>query len=349
MRKATYTVKDIAKLAQVSIGTVDRVIHKRGNVAEETLEKVNRVLNEIDYKPNVLARNLKRNKIFRLAILIPDPTIDPYWGPCLAGTKKAGQEIGLYGVELRLYVFNPYNTKSFTAQAQAVLQDNPDGALLAPLFYRESLQFLNDCGKAGVPIMTFNTSIGEGEVKGFIGQDLYQSGRVAGSLFSEVLKGGEIAIIHFNESYENAIHMQEKERGFRAFLGEPKKGDFNLTSHKFQSPVQGEPGKELRQFMKSAPQVSGIFVTTSQAYQIAKLVAETTNDVVLIGYDLLAENIKYLKQGAINFLIHQNPQTQTYLGITHLAEHLALQKPIQEKKLLPIDIVTSENLEFYLE
>lgn len=59
MDSKKYTIKDVAELASVSKGTVDRVLHERGKVAQKAFEKVNQVLNELDFKPNPIARNLK--------------------------------------------------------------------------------------------------------------------------------------------------------------------------------------------------------------------------------------------------------------------------------------------------
>jgi LacI family transcriptional regulator len=53
------TIKDIALMAGVSIGTVDRVIHRRGEVAEKTKLKVQQILKETNYSPNVMAQVLK--------------------------------------------------------------------------------------------------------------------------------------------------------------------------------------------------------------------------------------------------------------------------------------------------
>ena len=68
-----HTIKDIAKLAGVSKGTVDRVLHKRGKVSQIALDKVNAVLGKIDYQPNLMARNLKKNKVYRIAVVFPNP------------------------------------------------------------------------------------------------------------------------------------------------------------------------------------------------------------------------------------------------------------------------------------
>ena len=45
------TIKEIAELAGVSRGTVDRVLNNRGSVNEETAEKIRRIIRQLDYKP----------------------------------------------------------------------------------------------------------------------------------------------------------------------------------------------------------------------------------------------------------------------------------------------------------
>lgn len=52
------TIKDIARLAGVSDTTVSNVIHKRSNVSAETVEKINKIIEEINYIPNLNARSL---------------------------------------------------------------------------------------------------------------------------------------------------------------------------------------------------------------------------------------------------------------------------------------------------
>ena len=62
----TYRIKDIASMAGVSAGTVDRVLHNRGRVSEEALKKVKKALKKIDYQPNLIARSLASKKICRI-------------------------------------------------------------------------------------------------------------------------------------------------------------------------------------------------------------------------------------------------------------------------------------------
>jgi LacI family transcriptional regulator len=64
---------------------------------------------------------------------------------------------------------------------------------------------------------------------------------------------------------------------------------------------------------------------------------------------LIDENVSYLKQGAIDFIIYQNQKRQAFLGIKSLIEYFLFQKEIPEKILLPIAIVNAENAADYLE
>jgi len=57
-KKEVSGVKEIARRAKVSIGTVDRVLHNREGVSEKTKTKINKIIQELDYQPNILARRL---------------------------------------------------------------------------------------------------------------------------------------------------------------------------------------------------------------------------------------------------------------------------------------------------
>lgn len=56
-------IKDIAKMADVSVGTVDRVIHGRSGVSESSRKRVEEILKQLDYQPNMYASALASNKV----------------------------------------------------------------------------------------------------------------------------------------------------------------------------------------------------------------------------------------------------------------------------------------------
>ncbi len=341
-----YTIKDIAELANVSKGTVDRVLHKRGKVSQVALEKVNAVLNEIEYRPNLLARNLKNTKIYRICVLMPNPKYDPYWQPCIEGITEAKNEFKAFNIAVENFFFNPSSTSSFLETNEALLKTSPDAVLLVPLFYKEALSAIENYNSLAIISSTFNNQLQSSAIKSFVGQDLFQSGRVAARLMDLLLKKGSIAIIHIDEKYKNAVHMQEKEKGFRNYFSELEGDKFEILTCKLKHP---KFEMKLNDLLNSHPNLAGIFVTTSKAYQVAEITSKIEDKkIAIVGYDLLKTNIEYLNKNAIDFLIHQNPKRQAYLGITSLIEHFIFDKEIPSEQLLPIDIVTAENAKNYI-
>jgi LacI family transcriptional regulator len=341
-----YTIKDIAELADVSKGTVDRVLHKRGKVSQIALDKINAVLDKIDYQPNLIARNLKNTKIYRICILLPNPKEDSYWQPCIEGITEAKNEFKAFNVHIESYYFNPTSISSFLETNATLLKTAPDAVLLVPLFFKESLDVIENYNSLGIISCTFNNHLKSSVIKSFVGQDLFQSGRVAARLLDLLLKKGLIAIIHIDEDFENAIHMQEKEKGFRDYFNNIEDPKFNILTFKLKHP---QFKTMLTTLISENPDLVGIFVTTSKAYQVAEITSKIIDKkIALVGYDLLETNIDYLNRKSIDFLIHQNPKRQAYLGLISLIEYFIFDKEIPSEKLLPIYIVNTENAKDYI-
>lgn len=349
MTKKNIRIKDIAKLAGVSTGTVDRVLHNRGKVSESALKKVMEVMEGIDYQPNVIARTLGSNKTHRIAALVPDPNVDPYWAQSMSGIAQAESEWNKYGVFINRYLFNQYDKDSFVQSASEVLKGNPAGVLIAPLFYHEALPFFNQCKERQVPYVLFNTRIQEAEPICFIGQELHRSGRVAAAL----VEMGQpypcsFAVLHIHEDIPNSPHLTEKENGFREYFSDLKKPGFEIKTFMMDGPEN--PSFESQcQSVLNMKNLKGIFVSTSKVFAIAEYIRKhSRKGIRLVGYDLLDSNMQYLKSGQINFVINQNPKRQAFLGISHLASSLVFKANVPKNDLLPLEVITGENLQSYL-
>ena len=220
---------------------------------------------------------------------------------------------------------------------------------MVPFFYKETLTALNDYNKnkLNIIVATINNRIESEIIKGFVGQDLHQSGRVAAKLMqSTVQKKGDIAIIHIDEKYKNALHMQEKEKGFREYYKQSNNFKNTIITLKLK---RSDFDNELTNFLNRHKNLVGICVTTSKVFQVANVVSKIEGSKIsLIGYDLIHENVAHLKNGVVDFLIHQNPKQQAYLGLKVLAEHLLFDKELPEEILLPIDIINSENVKPFM-
>lgn len=349
MNKKKVRIKDIAKIAGVSVGTVDRVLHNRGKVSDDALEKVLNTLKEIDYKPNLIARTLGSNKSYHIAALIPDPSLDDYWQQSVCGIEQAEAEWAQYDFHIKPYYFNLYDKSSFKKVSQAALNDNPDGFLLAPIFYNETIPFFKKLTIANIPFVLFNTNITDASPLSFIGQNLYDSGKVGAELLQMGQESpGTYVILHINEDSQNSIHLMEKERGFKDYFKEKNSG-VCVKALDFRNNDDLVIQKEIGALVGN-PDLKGILVTTSKTVSLIASELENQNNkqVRLVGYDLLENNVQFLRSGGIDFLINQNPKRQAALGISYLAKYLLFKINPPKTDLFPLEIITKQNLDSYL-
>ena len=344
-------IKDIAELAGVSIGTVDRVLHKRGEVAEKTREKVVQIIKDLDYSPNVIARALKSKKKFKVVSLLPEPNEESaFWLKHPEGIMKAMKELDPFPIMLNQVTFDLLDEKDFQKKSDKVLSLSPDGVILAPIFKTQSISFCNSLTKKHIPFVFIDGFIEETEFLSYTGEDIFQSGRVAGQLVDLVTPvNKDILIINIARNVLNVHHLNKRTQGFLSYFPQSGKNRGELISISIIDPVPANISKELKKVLLRNPNVGSIFVTGSKSYKIADyLESEGIKSVNLIGYDLLESNVKYLKSGTIKFLIGQRPDEQTYKGVRKLFDFLSMDRIPDKMEYLPVDVVTSENVQFFL-
>ena len=133
-RPPIATIKKIAGLAGVSIGTVDRVLHQRGRVSPETEAKIRRIVKDLKYKPNVFARNLKLAKTFVFGVLMPRPDQDSgYWALPLKGVGRAEADLLSQKIRIRRFFYDKHSAASVGRALRKVLAAGLDGLLVAPV------------------------------------------------------------------------------------------------------------------------------------------------------------------------------------------------------------------------
>lgn len=351
--KKRIRIKDIAQRANVSRGTVDRVLHNRGNVSPQIRERILEVVDELKYERNIIASTLAYNKDFTIAVLLPDYKNDPFWEQPKQGIDTALRAVSHYGLSVKYYFFEQDDTQTFENQYTKVLEYKPDAILLAPDFYNESMAFLAECQQQGIPYIQINTYLDRNEScnLGYIGQDTYQSGLLAGRLLSYLVPtGSTIAVVHLEQGLTNAHHLIEKEKGFRDYFSQ--EGNQNEIIQLSFSPFgeKEELFNQLNERLSQIPDLSGMMVSTSRVYLLAEYFElNQYQKVKLVGFDLIEKNIQLLRKGQIQFLINQNPFRQGYYGIMNIVEHLIKKAKFDSIRNLPLDIVIRENVDYYLQ
>ncbi len=131
MSKAT--IDDVARLAGVSIKTVSRVVNREQNVRESTRERVQRAISELNYRPNLSARNLASLRSHLIVLVYDDPSAYeiPSGGYVIRMQQGVLRACGAADYELLIHPCN-YRNRNATDKLHALIdQVRPDGIVLA--------------------------------------------------------------------------------------------------------------------------------------------------------------------------------------------------------------------------
>ena len=309
---ATVRLVDIARMAGVSVGTVDRVIHNRGKVSAENLARVNAVLQRVDYRPNLIARSLASGRRYVVAVVMPRFAAGEYWADFEAGVVRAEAEARRYNVAVRRFRFDQYDRASFEETLAALREEPVDGVLLATLFAERVIPFTAELDGRGIPYVFVDSDIPSCNRLAYFGTSSFDAGAVAARLLCERLDpGADLVvgkIVHRGDGGSN--QCRERERGFRDYL---RRHDFRGALHDVALRLGDDAGnaRRLDDLFGCHPSVAGAVTFNSTCYILAGyLAARGRHDVRLVGYDVIDRNRRMLADGVVTALVAQRPEVQ---------------------------------------
>ncbi len=344
-----YRIKDIAAMAGVSAGTVDRVLHNRGRVSEVSLKKVRQALKKIDYQPNLIARSLASKKICRIMTLIPSFIFGEYWSEVNKGIAKAEKEFSDFHLEIQCKSFNQYDKVSFDTIVEEIKQEEYQGVIIATLFKESTSELTQWLDKKEIPYVLIDAYIENTNCIAYYGTDSYRSGYIGGKLLSEKIRKDD-SILLFNIISKGSIESTQvsvREKGFRDYLSKTGfQGSIYPVSISSESPEKNK--STLDTILKKEHSIKAGIIFNSRVHIIASYFQEKLiKNFFLIGYDAIRSNVTFLKNGIVSHLIAQRPEVQGYNSVKALFYYLALNQEAEKMNYMPIDILIKENIEYY--
>ena len=335
-------------MSGVSTGTVDRILHNRGKVSEEAKKKVEKVLKEIDYHPNLIARSLALKKNYHFITLTPFFVQGEYWDKLCEGINKAEQELFSYNVEVEQMYFNQYDKSSFDELIPHIEKSDCQGVIIATLFHDSVLQLTQKLDLLEIPYILIDAFIENTNCVAYYGTNSYDSGYIAGRLlFEQIEPDDNIAIFRFIRKGEKQVtQVMKREEGFRNYLSE-KNYSGRIYSVQLHADEPVENADILKEFTHTHEDVNTGIIFNSRAHLLGKYFKETGEAFKLIGYDVIDANIRYLESGHITHLIAQRPEVQGFNCVRALFRHLVLKEKVEQINYMPIDILIKENIRYY--
>ncbi len=147
MSRSDVTLKDIARLAGVSVATASRVVNRTGLVAPEKRKAVEAVLEQANYVPNQAARSLVSRRSMTVGLIVPT-LANPLFAPTIGGVEAALHGAG-YGV---LIACSHRDPQIELAHVRRMLERGVDGLILTGAHHHPDLMSLVTA--RGVPLVT---------------------------------------------------------------------------------------------------------------------------------------------------------------------------------------------------
>lgn len=309
------TIKEIAERAGVSIGTVDRVIHNRGRVSPETRALIQQLIDELDYKPNNVARGLAiMRKKLKFTFFIMDPSEHPFFEDVRRGAERKTEELAQYGVEVDIRTLGV----NATDMGPSTLQT--DGIAMIPLPQMEPLR--QWARSNGIPTVYYNIPVEDDHCLAYVGCDYKKAGRIAAGLCAIACNGsGKVGILsEGNSSIDNdVISFQGRADGFRQELV-TRYPRMRFTD----CYVDAGPGLEetARQMLRDHPDLDMIYLINPGDYRVCKAIHEAAENVRIITNDLTEQQRPMVKDGTITATICQEPEQQGAQPLELLFQYL---------------------------
>lgn len=193
------TIYDVAKRANVSIATVSKVINNKGKISEDTKRKVREVMEELNYRPSLVASALANKKTATIGLLVPD-VANPYFSEVSRRIEDWCRKSG-YGV---IICNTDSDDKKMVEYIELLQQKGVDGLIISSTvqYKKEVIQELLE---KKMPVVLFSTTIRNLDINAVTVDGYYGAYKAVEHLIHQGCK--KIAFVG-EEKWRSGVRMQ---------------------------------------------------------------------------------------------------------------------------------------------
>ncbi len=347
MKPEKIGIHRIAELAEVSIGTVDRALHGRSGINEETRARVLRVAERLGYQPNLAARALSiARSDFRIGICVPTE-IHFFYDQLWQGILEEAQRFSHLELEFLCRPIKELGKGDADALAY-LLNSGVQGVVLTPGNPTEMTPLIDRAESQGIRVICVSTDAPGSRRSTIVFAEPTLNGQMAGEVLGKCLAPGSIVAVVTGMA-ETEDHRKKTEGFCETF---PR----FCPSGRVVSIVEGreheeQTYKKVLCLLNSEPGLAGIYVTTVNSLPVCRALKQTgsAGRVKLVTTDLFPEMIPYFNDSTITASIYQQPYEQGRTAIRVLVDHLAAKAPIPVCSTLSPSIVLASALNQFRE
>lgn len=340
------TIQMIADMAGVSRGTVDRVLNNRSHVKPEVKDRILEIIKETGY---LSPRESHQKTLISpltpicLGVILPNWT-GHFKSEILRGICAAREELSDFQVDMILEECTtdiPEEVLELIDQLEAKgIQGLAICAVNSPLISRRIMSLT----EKGIPVITLNSDLPDSSRLCFVGQNYFQSGRIAAELLSKCVPlHSKILAVVGNLEFDG--HRQRL-NGFQECMKEKGMNEDQITVIQTFNDYQTTYEKVCEQ-LKLQPDLAAIYMANRSVAGCTQAVQAFNRKSCLriICHDFSESTRRLLSNGSIDFTISQNIYQQGYLPLVFLREYLQKGKLPENTTLnTNISIICAENM-----
>ncbi len=341
----TVTLQQIAEAAGVSRGTVDRAMNNRGRIDPAVAEKILNIAQEMGYKPNRAGRALamSRSKSIMLGIVV-QAAETPFMEKVLEGIQEAKKNVEQMGAQVVVKTIRGLSAEKTIKAMNELKAAGCRGIAIVPVDDEKLKETIDGFTDEGIAIVTFNSDIECSKRLCFVGANATQSGKTAAGLMAEIIPDdGTVLVI---SGYPSNYAHKHRTNGFCQELAACR-DDIRILDVQYAFD-NNEMARMITQGMLGEYRdLAGIYLSASGVEGVCQALEEEglSETVKVISNDLTDQNIRYLQEGKIRFLLGQESYRQGYDPMILLFENLLDGKEFQEEFIYTkIEIKTKYNL-----
>jgi len=340
------SIKEIAELAGVSRGTVDRALNNRDGVNPEVAKMIRKIAEEKGYKSNRAALALAaRKKPLKIGAIFPAEG-NIFFDDVIRGLRAAEQEYADYGVSVSLRTSHGFSEAVQLRLIDELYEEGIQALVLAPVNEKAVAHKINELIKKGIPVVTANTDIEKTRRLCYVGTDYEKSGQIVAGLVGLVADGhamrvvintGSIHVLGHNQRITGFNHVAKESYPNIEILDIFETLDDAETAYKLTSKV-----------LEKYKNLDAIYMTAGGVGGTCRALADTGNAgrIKVFTYDCTAESRPYLENGTISATISQDPFQQGYQPIKILFDYfLDKQPPEKELNYTGANIIIRESIQ----
>ena len=338
-------IKDIARAAGVSIGTVDRALHDKPGINPATRQRVLARAAALGYRPNLAARHLKSRTSLRVSVHLPRE-IALFWDSLRDGIREAAAPFEpTLQVEYRSHA---RLGDGDVEQVDQALASGVNGLIVAPGDPVALGPSLRRAADRHVPVVCVVTDAPCAERLASVSADPFTVGSVAGELIARFLPGGGEAA--FFTGWLGTEDHAEKLRGFHASI-DAVGGGVRMAAVVEAHDDERVGYRRALALLDAHPDLRAIYVSTVNSMPVLRAVDRKgrTGRVVIVTTDLFPALVPRIRSGQVAATIYQRPLSQGRLALQALYQFLLDgTRPPARLKVLP-HVVMRSNLDLLLE